>query len=221
MTLKPDQQANGKRRMRPTKQACGRLQRMSSRKQLRLRSLPHSAYLEHLSAACFVCTALVICSLSFRPSASLARPSLFFRSLFGRLLRLHGPRVAPCFALVLSFRSRSLVSSLFSLCALVLALRSRSLVSLLFSRFALVFSFRSLFSFRSPSLVPLSPLVVHLGSLGSILEPLGSLLRTKMANFRSQNGSPGAFLEALGASWALLGRSWRDVQKKTENAPPK
>ena len=43
-------------------------------------------------AACFACGSLAIFSLSFRPPASLARPSLLFRSLFGRLLRLHGPR---------------------------------------------------------------------------------------------------------------------------------
>ena len=51
MTLKPVQQANGKRRL----------------------SKP--------VAACFACTALVIFSLSFRPPASLARPPFSFRSL--------------------------------------------------------------------------------------------------------------------------------------------
>ena len=64
-----------------------------------------------------------------------------------------------CFALILSFRSGSLVSLLFSCVARVLLLRSRSLVcfslmllfrsrslvSLLFSRFALVLSFLLLF----------------------------------------------------------------------------
>ena len=37
--------------------------------------------------------AIVFFSISFRPLASLARPSFFFRSPFGRLLRLHGPRI--------------------------------------------------------------------------------------------------------------------------------
>ena len=39
------------------------------------------------SAACFACTALVIFSLSFRPPASLARPSFSFRYLFGLLFQ--------------------------------------------------------------------------------------------------------------------------------------
>merc|ERR1712139_180996 len=41
------------------------------------------------------CTALVIFSLSFRLPAALARPSFSVRSLFGRLLRLHGPCFLP------------------------------------------------------------------------------------------------------------------------------
>ena len=44
------------------------------------------------SSACCACTALVIFSFSFRPPASLAWPSLPFRSFFGRLLHLHSPR---------------------------------------------------------------------------------------------------------------------------------
>ena len=153
---------------------------------------------------------------------------LSFRS--SSLVPLSFSRFASCFALVLSFRSRSLVSYSFSPCALVLSSRRRSLVSLLFSlsalvlilfvfsRFALVLLFRSCFSFRSRSLVPLSPLGVNLGSLGSLLEPLGSLLGAKMANFSTQNGSRGAFWSLLaslgallGASWSVLGRSWGDL----------
>ena len=90
----------------------------------------------------------------------------------------------------ISFRSRSLVSLFFSVPLLFLfflfsldslsfscfALFLRSalvLVLFVFSRFALVLMFRSRSSFRSRSLIPLSPPVVILGSLGCILEPLG------------------------------------------------
>ena len=73
MTLKPVQQANGKRLLSSTQQARGRLL-----------CLHGPRYLFVLfSAAYFACTALVVFSFSFRPPASLARTSLSFRSPLG------------------------------------------------------------------------------------------------------------------------------------------
>ena len=111
--LKPEQQANGKRRFKFTKasQAQPSTAKNSQHSPAQPCATLHGPrYLFALfSAACCTCTALVVYSLSFRLPASLARPllsfrslfgrllrsarpSLSFRSLFGRLLRLHGPR---------------------------------------------------------------------------------------------------------------------------------
>ena len=92
MTLKPVQQANGKRSL---EQARGRLLRLHGPRYLfgRLLRLHDPRYLVALfSTACCACTALVIFSLSFRPPAALAQPSFSFRSPFGRLLSLNGLR---------------------------------------------------------------------------------------------------------------------------------
>ena len=147
-----------------------------------------------LVAACFACTALVIFSLSFRPPASLARPSFSFRSLFGRLLRLHGPRYlfalfsTACFActalvfILLSFRppvsTNCLLGSL-GLCFLLVC---------------------SLLAGLGPLLAALGPL---LGALGPLLAALGLLLGRSWA--------------LLGGSWGALGRSWGDLGTTCEN----
>ena len=86
MTLKPVQQANGKRSFKFTKasQAQPSIAK-HSQAQPRIASTA-------LHSPVQPCTALVIFSLSFRLPVALARPSLSIRSLFGCLLRLHGPR---------------------------------------------------------------------------------------------------------------------------------
>ena len=102
MTLKPVQQANGKRSFKFTKasQAQPSTAKHSQHKAKHSQHSPAqpcatlhgTRYLFALfSAACCTCTALVIFSLSFRPLTSLARPWLSFRSLFGRLLRSERP----------------------------------------------------------------------------------------------------------------------------------
>ena len=154
-----------------------------------------------LVAACFACTALVIFSLSFLPPASLARPSFSCRSLFGHLLRLHGPCYlfalfsTACFActarafISLSFRppvsTNCLLGSL-GLCFLLVC---------------------SLLAGLGPLLAALGPL---LGALGPLLAALGLLLGRSWALL---GGSWGA----LGRSWPLLGRSWNDMRKSSKN----
>ena len=85
MTLKPVQQANGKRRLKFTKASPA--QQSTAQHSPTQPSTASTA----LHSPVQPCTALVIFSLSFRLPVALARPSLSFRFLFGRLLRLHGP----------------------------------------------------------------------------------------------------------------------------------
>ena len=72
-------------------------------------------------------------------------------------------------------------------------------------RFALVLSFRCRL----------------LWSSWALLGGFWSLLGTKMANFGCQNGSQGAFLEALGASWGALGALLARGPKKDRKRTPK
>ena len=111
------QQANGKRSFKFTK--ASQAQPSTAKHSQTQPSTASTA----LHSPVQPCTALVIFSLSFRLPASLARPSFSFRSLFGRLLRLHGPRFifAPFSAACFDFFSPFCLGYLFLLLPLLFA----------------------------------------------------------------------------------------------------
>ena len=187
LTLKPVQQANGKRSLKFTKAS-----------QAQPSIAKHSQAQPRIAS-----TAL----------CNPARPSLSFRSLFGCLLHLHGPR---CLFALFS-------AACFACMALVIfSLSFRPPAALCTALVIFSFSFRPLTSLARPSLssVPFSDLLglswVSFCSSWALLGHFLALLGLSWPLLGRSWALLGGSWEALGGSWPLLGRSWNDIKKSSK-----